>query len=227
MEYDDTWRQQRTEKAAAVYSPLMLSFYDLWVYRLVATRFFRCPPKTFLSFYEQNISRNHLDIGVGSGFLLKHCQHKHLLERVALLDLNPNCLDATSRALAPLRPQRYCADILQPFPMENERYWSVGLNFLLHCVPGSLREKGVVFNFIRNVLAPEGLVFGSTVLYQPGLANAPARWLMNRYNSAGIFNNREDTLEDLQLLLANLFENVELSLEGCVLFFRASDAPLD
>lgn len=227
MEYEDGERQQRVEKAAAVYSPLLLSVYDLWVYKVAAPRFFRCPLRNFFAFYEQNLSRHHLDIGVGSGLMLRHCQQKQLLERVALLDLNPNCLRATGRVLAPLPVQSFCADILQPFPIRNEQYGSVGLNFLLHCVPGSFREKGVVFNFIRSVLAPNGVVFGSTVLYQPGLANAPARWLMNRYNHAGIFNNRQDTQEDLQVLLGNLFENVELSLEGSVLFFRASDAALD
>lgn len=227
MELDETLRRQRVEKAAAVYSPLLLSVYDLWVYKVAAPRFFRCPLRIFQHFYEQNVSRHHLDVGVGSGILLRHCRQKNLLDQVALLDLNPNCLDATERALHPLKVRKYCADILQPLPIANEQFASVGLNFLLHCVPGSFREKGVAFTFLKQVLAPGGVLFGSTVLYQPGLVNAPARWLMNRYNAGGVFNNRQDTQEDLQVVLGNLFENVEMSLEGCVLFFRASDAALD
>jgi ubiquinone/menaquinone biosynthesis C-methylase UbiE len=177
-------------------------------------------------FYEQNVSSRHLDIGVGSGLLLRHCLQLGLLGQVALMDLNQNCLDATEKALHPLPVQKYRANLLQPFPMDDQRFASIGMNFLLHCVPGSFREKGVAFNFCKDVLAPKGVVFGSTVLAQPGAFNAPGRWLMERYNRAGIFNNRHDNQEELQTLLANLFENVELNLEGSVLFFRASDGPL-
>lgn len=218
--------QQQIARGAAVYSPLMLSIYDWWVYGL-AVRLFRCPPQEIFTFYELNVSENHLDIGVGSGLLLKHCLRQQLLERVTLMDLNPNCLDATEKALRPLKVQRVQSDMLQPFPIENEQFLSVGLNFLLHCVPGSLQEKGVVFSHIKRVLARDGIVFGSTVITQPGIAYAPARLLMRRYQQAGIFHNQRDNQEDLQWVLGNLFTNVELVQEGCVLFFRASDGPLD
>ncbi|HVL00892.1 MAG TPA: class I SAM-dependent methyltransferase, partial [Dongiaceae bacterium] len=145
MEFDEILRRQRVDKAAAVYSPLLLSVYDLWVYRVAAPRFFRCPLRIFHHFYEQNVSRHHLDIGVGSGSLLQHCKQKNLLEKVSLLDLNPNCLTAATEALQPLPVQTYCADVLQPFPIEQGQFATVGMNFLLHCVPGSFREKGVAF----------------------------------------------------------------------------------
>lgn len=218
--------EKQIQQGAAVYSPLMLSVYDLWVYRF-AVRVMRCPPSEFRTFYELNISEHHLDIGVGSGSLLKHCLKQQLLERVTLMDLNPNCLQAAEKALRPLPVRSVQADMLKPFPLGEERFLSVGLNFLLHCVPGSFLEKGVVFEHIRRVLAPGGLVFGSTAVYQQGASFAPARFLFDRYNQAGVFHNREDTLEDLQQVLGNLFANVELIQEGCVLFFRASDGPLD
>src|SRR5690606_12119977 len=88
MELDDSRQRQRVEKAVAVYSPLMLSVYDLWVYRVAAPRFFRCPTVQFYRFYEQNVSSRHLDIGVGSGLLLRHCLQLGLLGQVALMDLN-------------------------------------------------------------------------------------------------------------------------------------------
>lgn len=218
--------QQRVEKAAAIYTPFTLTFYDWWVYS-VAVRIMQCPPQEFFTFYELNVSEHHLDIGVGSGSFLKHCLRQNLLERVALMDLNPTCLDVTEKALRPLPVKKYQADMLKPFPMQGERFLSVGLNFLLHCVPGSIREKGVVFEQIKQVLAPDGLVFGSTAIYQPGARFIATRFLFDRYNQMGAFNNREDTQEDLQQVLGNLFEHVELVREGAVVFFRASDAPLD
>ena len=218
--------EQRIARGAAVYTPLFLSVYDWWVFGFAA-RVFRCPPQEIFTFYELNVSEDHLDIGVGSGRLLRHCKEQQLLERVTLLDLNPHCLDAAEKALRPLPVRKVQADMLKPFPLEQERFLSLGLNFVLHCVPGSILQKGVVFEHGKKVLARDGIVFGSTVLYQPGMANLPARLLMDRYNKAGIFHNREDRLEDLQLVLGNLFENVELVQEGCVVFFRASDGPLE
>lgn len=224
MEEAELERQVR--EGAAAYNPLLLSLYDTWVYGF-AVRVMRCPPSEFFTFYELNVSEHHLDIGVGSGTLLKHCKRQQLLERVILMDLNPHCLRAAEKALRPLPVRKVQANVLAPFPFDDEAFLSVGLNFLLHCVPGSFREKGVVFEHVRRVLARGGLVFGSTALYVPGLLNAPARFLMDRYNQAGVFHNRQDTYEDLQRVLSGLFENVELVQEGCVLFFRASDGPLD
>ncbi len=226
MGMDEAERARQVAQGAAVYTPLFLPFYDWWVYGF-AVRVMRCPPAEFRTFYELNISEHHLDIGVGSGSLLKHCLRQQLLERVTLMDLNPHSLDAAEKALRPLPVQKVQADMLKPFPIANEQFLSVGLNFLLHCVPGSFREKGVVFQHIKQVLAQGGIVFGSTAIYQPGAHYALTRFLFDRYNQAGVFHNREDTQEDLQIVLGNLFENVEMVQEGCVLFFRASDGPLD
>lgn len=226
MVMDEAELEKQVRQGAAAYNPLMLSMYDWWVYGF-AVRVMRCPPSELFTFYEVNISEHHLDIGVGSGSLLRHCLRQQMLERVTLMDLNPNCLQAAEKALRPLQVQKVQGDVLKPFPMAGEQFLSVGLNFLLHCVPGSFREKGVVFKHIREVLAPGGLVFGSTAIYRPGLVYAPARFLMDRYNQAGVFHNREDSYEDLQQVLGEQFNNVELIQEGCVLFFRASDGPLE
>lgn len=225
MAIDERERQRQVAQGAALYSPLTLALYDQWVYG-VAVRLMGCSPDLFLDLYERNVSFNHLDMGVGSGMLLKHCLRRQLLQRVTLFDLNPDCLAATEKALRPLPVRKVRADMLKPFPLVGERFLSVGLNFLLHCVPGSFREKGVVFRHVRDVLAPGGRVFGSTCVYQPGWRNAPARILFDRYNQIGAFHNREDVIDDLQFVLRDLFENVELMRQGSVVFFRASDGPL-
>ena len=231
MALDDAELQRQVARGAAAYTPLSLKLYDHWVYG-VAVRVMRCPPQTFFAFYANNISNRHLDIGVGTGVLLKHCQKLRLLQQVTLLDLNQASLDATENTLRPMAVKKVRANMLEPFPpeclsQEGAGFLSVGLNFLLHCVPGSFCEKGIVFQHIKKVLAPDGLVFGSTALYQPGALNAPARFLFDRYNQIGVFHNKEDYLQDLQRLLRDLFENVELELKGSVVFFRASDSPLE
>ena len=46
--------------------------------------------------YQEHISLNHLEVGVGTGYFLQHCRFKGT-PRIALMDLNQNCLDMTAR----------------------------------------------------------------------------------------------------------------------------------
>lgn len=53
---------------AAVYSKPLLSGYDLWVLGFSNTFVWRCPTRLLLEFYNEHISGNHLDVGVGTGY---------------------------------------------------------------------------------------------------------------------------------------------------------------
>ena len=54
----------------AVYSPFVLTLYDMGVLGLSCRWLWRCPASILLAHYQQNISDNHLDVGVGSGYFL-------------------------------------------------------------------------------------------------------------------------------------------------------------
>ena len=54
----------------AAYSKPLLSIYDLWVLGFSNTFVWRCRTSIILAFYNQHVSGNHLDVGVGTGYYL-------------------------------------------------------------------------------------------------------------------------------------------------------------
>ena len=74
---------------AAIYSKFILEIYDLFVLGLSNTFFWQCPTKLILEFYNQHISDQHLDVGVGSGYFLDNCKFLNPNSRITLVDLNP------------------------------------------------------------------------------------------------------------------------------------------
>src|SRR5262245_22523218 len=87
------------EAGAAIYNKPLLAIYDLGVIGLSNTLAWRCPSHLILDFYNQHISANHLDVGVGTGYFLDKCRFPSSSPRIALLDLNPNSLEATAKRL--------------------------------------------------------------------------------------------------------------------------------
>jgi hypothetical protein len=87
-------------------------------------------------------------------------------------------------------------------------------------VPGRFKSKGIAFDHIAQHMNSGGKVFGTTAIYYPEQAGM-AKYLMDIYNKKGIFNNTEDTKEDLSIALANSFADVVVTQIGNVLFFKA------
>jgi hypothetical protein len=91
--------------------------------------------------------------------------------------------------------------------------------YLLHCLPGTFVEKQkVIVNLMRH-LAPDGVLYGATILGDTVNHNGFGRVLMRAYNGKGIFCNREDTLPMLRKMLESLFQQVDISLHGKVALF--------
>ncbi|MBI1354253.1 MAG: methyltransferase type 12 [Acidobacteria bacterium] len=199
----------------------MLSFYDLLVHK-VSNRFaWRCPTDLMIDHYEQHLADPHLDVGVGTGFFLDKARFPVPEPRVTLLDPNRHCLDSAARRIARYQPSKVAADALAPLP-ELGRFGSIGLLYVLHCLPGTMASKAVIFDRLKPLLADGGTLFGATILDDDEDANAVARALMGFYNRKGIFSNREDSQQALELELRRRFERVEISREGCVALFAAS-----
>ena len=207
----------------AVYSPLVLSLYDAWVLGVSNHLLWRCPTSELRQLYDRNVSARHLDIGVGSGYYLDHAAWPVENPEITLMDLNPQSLATAARRISRYRPRRVEANVLVPFP-EIGPFDSVAVCYLLHCLPGTLSSKAVVFDHILNVSAPGSRVFGATIVQGAAPRSRPAQRLMDLYNRKGIFSNTLDTADRLEKELSARFEEVEVSTKGCVALFECCTA---
>jgi len=204
----------------AVYSKRVLSLYDILVLGISNHLIWKCPTKHISQLFIDNVSNNHLDIGVGTGYYLK----KHLpasTQRIAIMDLNENSLGSTAAAIAQFNPEIYRKNVLEPFNLTYATFDSVSINYLLHYVPGDLNEKSVIFAHAKDMMNSGGVFFGSTILGEGLPKSGLAKKLMGVYNQKGIFCNHKDSLADLQKTLSEHFVDVSITVKGCVALFSA------
>lgn len=211
----------RTEAEAgqAVYTKNVLSSYDVIVLGISNRYIWKCPSPLIEAHYNANVSSNHLDVGVGTGYFLDRCQFPTANPRVALMDMNTNSLEFASKRLERYKPKAYQQNVLEEISTPIESFDSVGTNYLLHCVPGAITDKAVVFDHLKSLINPGGRVFGSTILQGGVERSGLARMVMALYNKRGIFSNTEDSLEGLRSALTQRFENVAIEVAGCVALF--------
>ena len=199
--------------------------YDTVVLRWSNTLVWRCPSERLLAHYNSHLGARHLDIGPGTGWYLQHATYPTPNPMVVLLDLNPNTLQMTTARLADrgITAAAHTGSILAPLPTGSGVFDSVAANFvLLHCVPGTWAEKGQAFGHIAQVLAYDGVFFGSTIL-DTGAHHTPlSRALNSLYNGPiTLFHNRGDDLDGLHTALAAAFEEVGITVVGAVAIFTA------
>lgn len=206
----------------AVYNRLTLAFYDSWVHGLSNHWIWQCPTAKITALYDEYATDNHLDIGVGTGYFLARCHFRTSTPRIGLMDVNRHSLQATARRIQRYRPTCFKREVLQPLGDPPEPVFdSVGLTYLLHCLPGSMDDKSCVFRHLRPWLAPTGCVFGATLMGRNVPRSIAARTLMAIYNQRGIFSNRHDDPASLETALRRHFLQVELQQSGCVVLFHA------
>lgn len=211
-----------TTKGARIYTPFTLSLYDAWVLGLSNRWAWRCSTKqVLLPFFEKHCRQQHLDVGVGSGFYLQHARWQRDTE-LTLLDMNQSSLQAAAKRAPVSRISLLQHDVMHPLPEAlRERYDSISLFYLLHCLPGSLNEKGTALSHLTSLLQPDGVLFGATILGKGVKHNRLGRKLMHTYNRKGIFHNQNDDLFSLQAELKRRFKEVELDVKGTVALFSA------
>ena len=213
------------DRGQVLFSPAALRVYDLNVLGFHNRFVYRCPTSEQLRQYDQNVSTNHLDIGVGSGFFLDRCRFPGPNPRIWLLDINPNPLRITAQRIARYSPEKRIANVLNREQVEralsNATFDSIALNYLLHCLPGNLTTKSVVFETLRPRLNDRGVLFGSTLLCQGVNHGLLAKTLMPLYNRMGILTVLDDTLEMLEAALAKSFRHHQIRCAGSVALFVA------
>jgi ubiquinone/menaquinone biosynthesis C-methylase UbiE len=203
----------------AIYSKSLLRVYDLCALRFSGRFIWRCPMTAVVTLYSRHVTANHLDVGVGTGVFLDRCVWPTTQPRIALMDVNPNCLDAATRRLARYQPEVYRANVLEPLPFQLARFESISVSWLLHCLPGDIHSKASVFDHLLAVLNPGGVIFGATLLNEGVRHTAISRRLSTLYNAQGIFTNLHDDVEGLKQVLAARFSSFSVDIIGCGALF--------
>ena len=207
--------------SSAGYTRAVLMIYDLWVTHFSNRYVWRCSVEIHRDHYRNWIGKRHLEVGVGTGYYLSGATLREV-QHVALLDPNRLCLATAKRRIGSLSCTTYCRDALLPISIPEERFDSIAVSYLLHCLPGPILKKAVLFENIAPLLSDSGVVFGSTILGAGAAHNRLGRLLMRIYNSKGIFGNEGDRFEDLKTILTREFQNVRVRQHGVVALFRAS-----
>jgi 2-polyprenyl-3-methyl-5-hydroxy-6-metoxy-1,4-benzoquinol methylase len=202
----------------AFYTRRSLAVYDLAILGYFSRLAWRCPAHRIVDHYDQHVSANHLDVGVGTGYFLDHCQFPASSgpPRVTLLDISSACLDAARKQIARLHPETILANALQPIDYDGPRFDSIGLNYVLHCLPGDMESKAVAIDHLTALANPGASVFGATLLHDGVHRNWLARQVMARNNAHGIFSNTNDSLDGLRSALAERLSDVSVTTVGCV-----------
>lgn len=211
--------EENIHAGQAIYTRLMLQIYDVLVTHFSNRWVWRCPKHIQLEHYQQNASNHHLDIGVGTGYYLKHNQWP-ARTRLSLMDINLDCLNAAKRAAARLLPSVYQADVFKSQTQLAAEFDSISIHYLLHCLPGNMQTKSVALENIVGMLKPQGVLFGTTILSDEHLQTPMSRRFAKFYNQKGIFSNRYDTETSLTIVLKKYLEHVEIKIVGCVALFK-------
>ena len=206
------------EATPIVFNQRMLRHYDRLL-EFTCNRVWHCPIPRTLELYGRHLSSNHLEVGVGTGYFLEHSRLPGAQPRLALLDLSPHCLARTATRLSRHSPEVYRANALAPIEPRMKGFDSIAMNYVLHCMPGALREKGIAFANLKPLLNASGVLFGSTVLRHGVRCDLGARAFMRIYNARKVFCNLEDSLADLRRALETTFRNVQIEVIGCVAQF--------
>ncbi len=211
--------EKPVEAGQAIYTKQTLNAYDFVVLGVSNRFIWKCPTRRLVDHYNTHITANHLDVGVGTGYFLDRCKFPSSSPRVALVDLNPNALEFTAQRISRYNPKTYRRNVVEPISLNEEKFDSVGINYLLHCIPGSIESKAIAFDHLKALMNPGAVLFGSTLLKGGVSRNWLAQRLMNAYNNRGIFANDRDDLEGLTRSLSQRFSDVSVEVVGCAALF--------
>jgi hypothetical protein len=210
-----------THPSVAVYTPTRLALYDVFILGLSCSLVWRCPKRHFLDLYNQHVRSPHLDIGVGTGYFLDRCRFPIERPLITLLDPSDACLNKAARRLDRYSPRVVKASALEPLALGADRFASVALNGVLHCLPATPEAKAAVFRNLKPFLEDDGVVFGSTILGTGVEHGRIAQRVLRLYNREGLFTNLADDLGSLDRGLADNFSDRKIEVRGSFALFTA------
>ncbi|OGB23808.1 MAG: hypothetical protein A3I66_20655 [Burkholderiales bacterium RIFCSPLOWO2_02_FULL_57_36] len=210
-----------TKDGVRIYSALLLSFYDFLIMRVLSPYVWRCDISNYSELYRTLMSRNHADIGVGTGYFLDRCEYQPGEVRIGLFDLQQNCLDYTAKRIARFQPETYRRNALEPIQIHGKRFDSIALGGILHCIPGDMTEKGAVFDAIQPLMNTHTQVFGYTILNQDVKKTVLSRAVYFILQKLKVINGLHDSASQLTVELKKRFQTIEIKVIGCVAIFVA------
>lgn len=210
---------QRITRSQRFFNKASLLFYDLLLYGAISKYAWGSSIQRLDSHYKKYVRHNHLEVGVGTGFLLNRVEFDSAHPRLALMDLSRECLMKTKHKVVRYAPDTYIQNLLEPIRYRIDKFDSIGINYVMHCVPGSFKEKGVAFAHLQPLLSENGVLFGTSVLSEHVHKNVLAKPFMWLMNALGVFNNRSDNAYDLHRCLEAHFQVIEFEVVGVTAFF--------
>lgn len=207
-----------THAGQKIYTRITLRLYNFVVLFFNNTFVWKCKTTELLKLYSDNVSLNHLDIGVGSGYYLNKLHSK--IKKVILMDLNLDCLRYVKNLLKNKDVSIYQVDILENIEEKFfSKFDSISCNYLIHCLPDN-GSKEIVFKNIAKILKSDGVAFGSAIInkYDSKLAIKIA----NKFNSKGIFDNENDSYESIEKYISNNFQKYSIKKIGSVCVYTMS-----
>lgn len=210
------------EAGIALYSKAFLAVYDMILHRVTTYLAWQCPTSRVLEHFRRNLSGEHLDVGVGTGFFLKRCLAPPPAQRIGLLDLNANCLQKAVAAIPEYGAELYRANVLEPLRFSGPRFDSCSLMHLLHCLPGSIGEKSVLFDHLGAMLNPGARVFGITILQPDERTNGFGRAIIANSNKRGHFCNLRDSQDGLHQALEQRMTDCQVQRIGQLALFSGA-----
>jgi SAM-dependent methyltransferase len=198
-----------------------LALYDWYVLGFMNYVVWRCPTRELLAQYDAHVSGHHLDVGVGTGYYLDRCRFPTPRPSLMLLDLSVHPLRWAKRRLRRYRPRLKAASVLAPIDLDGERFDSIGLCYVIHCLPGDPAIRAEAFGHLRALLNPGGVLFGSTLLARGVQRGLLARGFTTFFNALGALGNARDDRVWLEQALGKHFREVEIRMVGCAALFVA------
>ena len=200
---------------------IFLKIYDWFALGFTCPFIWGCKAENIIRLYNQHMTGNHLDIGIGTGYFLDKCVFPVKKPEITIIDINPFALKMAKKRLARYNPGGYVRDVLKPLDIGNVLFDSIGLAHLFHCLPGDMKSKGIVFHNLKKLLKPGGVIFGSTFLTGGTSQNIVTKimfWLTNRI---GFMHNKQDNLEAFSRLLKYHFPVYSIHTLGSEILFWA------
>jgi ubiquinone/menaquinone biosynthesis C-methylase UbiE len=198
----------------------MLAIYDPWVLKFMTRVVWHVPVQPAVDRYRRHLGHRHLDVGPGTGYFIEKAEPPAGTE-ITLLDPNPHVLRHASKRLAAMKPTTVEADVMKPLPVSGP-FDSAALSFVLHCLRSPMSNKAIAIRNVADVLTPEGVLFGGTVLGTGEAHTRPARAFLRAANKEGGFDNLDDTVDGLREILGESFEEVDVDVIGSAAMFAAS-----
>ena len=216
----DSW-VEKTEKSQAFFNPWLLSIYDFFVFRFISPYLWGCSKNQLIDRYMELSGHTHLEIGVGTGFLLDQYNPGNI--DLSLMDLSNVCLERSAKRLRRYQPTIWRKNILHPIDGVNKPFDSISINYVMHCVAGEFTHKGAAFGHLKKLLKPDGVLFGTSVM-KTDESNIFALIFMWLLNKVGVFNNTGDNITELEKSLKQHFSYVVVEKKSASVMFYATDS---